>query len=313
MSDNTSSSRLNLNTDEDIQSMSSSNSSKASLMNAKLNIRRLGKKEHLTEGEKIRLSSAKRLVELHEASKGSGCSVASEHNSLVNDMKEVIMENVESKSNCESDTFLQINHAFQVVKNLGDRNVNLLNEEEKISLTNARKTIFKWCQPSENITQTAGKNLNTIKLNKLQPNISSNLATAGEMEVSIDESPNSSTAKVDKIVDNSESKLDVINTIRTHDLTNPSALALADAEMEKVKLMNKPPSSFTFSWVRQGLNLNSTPLTSSQQAENGSLNPESDEPGCSKRDRSKDTYSPDITILKNLKLREAGTFITMAA
>lgn len=240
MSDNNSSLKINLTTDEDVASECSSTSSKSSWKNAKLNIRRLSKKEHLTEAEKIRLESARKLVEKHEKSKDSGSTSGSVHNSLINAMKDIGVKESETKSVCNSDNFNKVNEAFQTIKKLGDKESHLLSEHDARRLAKAREEILKWSQPSIGDNRSE-----SFELTKSDLNSSSVRATAGTMKSGRDESPNSSDAKQGTLKTFNRSKFDV-NKLVSPSLTTPFVdLAKADEGKEKLNVMEEPLSSFS--------------------------------------------------------------------
>lgn len=138
--------------------------------------------------------------------------------------------------------------------------------------------IFKWSQSSVGDSRSK-----TYELNKTNPNSSSVRATAGTMKSDSNESP-SSVAK--------EATLNRNKFVVSPSLTIPFLdLAKADEGNERMKVIKEPLSSFSNSWARKGMIFNSTPCTSNLVPVDG----------CSKRDRTKDTGSSEVTVIKKQK------------
>lgn len=248
---------LNFSGDDDAASQSST-SSRATIKNARITIRRLGKKKDLNEGEIRRLSSAKVLVETYERQKSSftgssSVTMQSENGSLLEAMNEVEV-NADDISDADADSaiFRKVMEALQLSKKLGAKNVNELNENDRRRLEKAQEIIQRWSQAKLDL------GLSDKQEGKFEQHFEGNNLTNSVLE----------------------RKEGIVNS--------------ANLDISSLQSTSKGLTSLARNPAEGGRGLPAP-------VDDGSFNPDSEEHGCNKRDRSHDTISPNIGGVKRSK------------
>ncbi|XP_075166970.1 uncharacterized protein LOC142239094 [Haematobia irritans] len=236
---------------DDTASNASSTSSKSSLKNARLCIRRLSKKDTLSEMETVRLTNAKRLVEEHQRRMEGSVRQASTSvtGSLVQAMRDVEVDAEDRSdgiSSSDSFFFLRVKEAFRLKQKLAGKAD--MSENDKRRLLKANDTIKKWELTNKEIMEA--------------------IAEEGSKKSRVDE-PSSSSLHQDR------GKID-----STEILCASSPL---EASKGMPSLARNPAEKSNGSKI---------------PVEDVSLNPDSEEIGRHKRNRTKDTNSTEVTMVK---------------